>query len=141
MPMELVCRQPCRWSNALTSSSTVAASSNLTERHRGKSRIFSNSRSLVQYQVSPRHSMFLPLLCQVVIVLKVSPPQGGPSHNSIATGWRVGSHLNLSIGTSQSEAPRFSPKLKSVSCAASVLIIPASPLATLTCEANGSDST
>src|SRR2546421_249833 len=67
MSRDGICRQPCPRRRRWTFSSTVAASSNSTAgRCRGRSRNFSNSRSLVQYQVSPRQTMSLPWLCEVV---------------------------------------------------------------------------
>src|SRR3954469_6538636 len=74
-----------------------------------------NSRDLLQRYFSPRHSIsFNPLVDQFATEVKTAAGRGRRlvSQKSVTTGWRVGNHFILCVGTGNSFVPTFSPKVK-----------------------------
>ena len=61
-----------------------------------------NSRDLLQRYFSPRHSIsFSPLVDQLATEVKTAAGRGRRLvfQRSVTTGWRVGSHFKLWVGT------------------------------------------
>src|SRR5438477_3795817 len=104
-------------SETVGSSLIVVAKSNSSPERAGASMNFKNSSDLLHKYLSPRHSMSLrPLVFQFAIV--VNGRCGGESvfQKSVTTGWRVGSHLKLYVGTGNSALPTFSPNVNRAWC-------------------------
>src|SRR5437773_242282 len=135
-------RQPFR-SNLLRvfTSSTFVANSNVSSAFRGAEINRKNSRDLLQRYLCPRHEIsFKPLVDQFATDVKTATRGRGRfvSQKSITTGCRVGSHLNLCVGTGKLFVPIFSPNVKSARCCTKYSIVDRTPLSILICSTPGS---